>query len=939
MQEGQQQTSDYYFKIFGEFKSDSYFSKYGMDVLLSIFILFIILLLFMYMKTQANKNYYIYGKYTDENGEQQSIWNREKCKPHILPFSGNLHRPDPSKSAFETTMNNFEECIKSPFNASNLEMLNPFRLVANVMSVLLTTLTAIISGVKSYIQAILDLIFVRFKENKETLSNIQVDIMKRFISGVYGKLNSSFRSLRDTINTFTDEVYENYLAVTVSQINLTVKSYFRFWLETAILKNIGAALRSAAYMFYNTIIFAAFGVPFHIISAILLGISELIGAEMQPHYNLLSAARENVPAPIGGAADYATDKEYSLFYGEEYDTTTILDNNGEARTSVQQLNRESAGGNMSEIEDITKASVKDLTKMWKEYSKKNGVWINAIETNNKIIQEMYGLSDEEWNSIERENRYNNQLDWPGSPSDGAQIYKDKNIQLSRWLGKRDVPNGKAKANDTYKEKYGMDWPEMHLYGLQYFISDNINYTIRIKMKDSYWNTVEGKRRLAIDTDCPNLNLYVDSDEKALIMIQQKWSDGFMQYKPMMTGKWPIPQFDGITTYKGNAGVEWVAKAKQDDSHYEESKSKKDDDENPIDNVTDSQHRLYASRMWYWENEVHRYVPGSARIRQGRNGSYAEGDITFKLYAYKSSFDKNDVFATRGGRVGTWEEKASFKNSVMTDADCMSGCFGKNVQIKMNNGKMKAIYKIKPGDILENNNKVNGVMKCKLAGKSLYKLNETIVTSHHRILHDNKFIHAYMHPNAIKYNNTDYDDNFVYCLTTDSKTIKINEEIFTDWDELNEKDIINLKRKLENEFERETINTTGQTIHKYIDSGFHPYTSINMQKGKSKYIKNIKCGDMLENGSKVTAVIKIDAADIPIYKHSINDVSIFGTQNLVYNNDNNTKTTYYTEKERELYKPEKTESIKYLYHILTDKNEFNINKITFACYNKNLEIFL
>ena len=119
----------------------------------------------------------------------------EKCKPHILPFSGNLHRPDPSKSAFETTMNNFEECIKSPFNASNLEMLNPFRLVANVMSVLLTTLTAIISGVKSYIQAVLDLIFVRFKENKETLSNIQVDIMKRFISGVYGKLNSSFRSL------------------------------------------------------------------------------------------------------------------------------------------------------------------------------------------------------------------------------------------------------------------------------------------------------------------------------------------------------------------------------------------------------------------------------------------------------------------------------------------------------------------------------------------------------------------------------------------------------------------------------------------------------------------------------------------------------------------------------------------------------------------------
>ena len=73
---------------------------------------------------------------------------------------------------------------------------------------------------------------------------------------------------------------------------------------------------------------------------------------MQPHYNLLSAARENVPAPIGGAADYATDKEYS-FYGEEYDTTTILDNNGEAE-KIQQLNRESAGGNMSKLKILQK---------------------------------------------------------------------------------------------------------------------------------------------------------------------------------------------------------------------------------------------------------------------------------------------------------------------------------------------------------------------------------------------------------------------------------------------------------------------------------------------------------------------------------------------------------------------------------------------------------
>ena len=97
---------------------------------------------------------------------------------------------------------------------------------------------------------------------------------------------------------------------------------------------------------------------------------------------------------------------------------------------------------------------------------------------------------------------------------------------------------------------------------------------------------------------------------------------------------------------------------------------------------------------------------------------------------------------------------------MTDAECMSGCFGKNTDIKLNNGRMKAIYKIKPGDILENNNKVNAVMKCKLSGKSLYKLNETIVTSHHRVLHYNEFIYTYMHPNATLYDNKNYKDMFI-----------------------------------------------------------------------------------------------------------------------------------------------------------------------------------
>ena len=231
--------SSNFFKIFNEYNDDSYFSKYGMDVILTIFTLFVIILLIMYIRVQSNKNYYIYGKYTDEDGNQKPIWERERCKPHILPFSGNLYRPDQSKSAFETTMNNFEECIKSPFDKSNLEMVNPFKLLANTVSVLLTTLTVIISGIRSYVQSILDIIFTRFKANKELLNNVQMDIMKRFVVGVYDKLNESFKTLKTSITTFTTDTYEKTLGAAISHIQVTIKEYFQRWLETAFYKILG----------------------------------------------------------------------------------------------------------------------------------------------------------------------------------------------------------------------------------------------------------------------------------------------------------------------------------------------------------------------------------------------------------------------------------------------------------------------------------------------------------------------------------------------------------------------------------------------------------------------------------------------------------------------------------------------------------------------------
>lgn len=953
MSEGSENaTESKIFKILGELKSDTYFSKYGIDVILTIFILFIILMIFMYIRIQSNKNYYIYGKYTDKDGKQQPIWKRERCKPHILPFSGNLYRPDPSKSAFETTMNNFEECVNNPFTTSNVTSLNPVRFAANTVNSLLTVLSAIISGIRSYIQSVLDVFFIRFKENKEILTNTQIDITRRFSSEIYNKLHTSATLLNDSINDFTTNVNDMAIKAGAQHIRDTVKFYYREWVETLVLKTLGASLVSTAYFMYTNLgpLFFLGAFP-HAFGEIFLGIAKGISSDLQPHYNVLSGAGEFVPAPVGGDADFNTDKQFSLFYGDEYKTETVVNSNGTVTTTAERKGQH-VGGNISSIKDITKPSFADLLKAWDFFCSKNddgnyndSIWQKAINNHRATIRDIKGVNSEDANTAQLQSAlYDNSLEWPSAlGGDGSDMIKKKIKLLKRWMGlSKDVP-----ANKDHL-----------LWGKKYFIADNIHYSVRIEFKDnSYWDELVRKLELAKNTNCFNLNVFVDESEKAIILLQQDWkSTGAGQYQPEIA-PWPdflkTPNVFDIYP-EGEQGNALLEKHINDDETKQYTTYQGNEDD-----ITDPKQRLFASRMWFYdvagERHIHRYDPGSARIEQGRDGSYGDGNITFSLKAWtckddETSFEDTSNMKKYNVGAGQWTRTSVFKNNILIDGECMSGCFGKNTLINMNDGKQKPINKIKPGDILENNNKVNGVMKCKKQCKLLYKINDTIVTSHHKILYNDKFIDSHKHPDSVYYNIKNYNHKYVYCLSTEQKKIQINNLTFIDWDELNEKDITKLKMKLSNEFERESQNDgscdIGKVIHKHIDSGFHPYTSVELKNGTTKYFKDITCNDIMKDGSKINAIIKIDAREIDMYKHDINGNSVFGTQNLVYkDNHNKIKTTYYNEEKRERYYPKALENDKdkenmqYMYHMLTDSGVFEINNVVFHCYNKNLEIFL
>ena len=51
-------------------------------------------------------------------------------------------------------------------------------------------------------------------------------------------------------------------------------------------------------------------------------------------------------------------------------------------------------------------------------------------------------------------------------------------------------------------------------------------------------------------------------------------------------------------------------------------------------------------------------------------------------------DKDDFTTPSKLKKLDWKRDYSFENKAAIDAECMSGCFGKNTQIIMNNGKEK-----------------------------------------------------------------------------------------------------------------------------------------------------------------------------------------------------------------------------------------------------------
>jgi hypothetical protein len=267
------------------------------------------------------------------------------------------------------------------------------------------------------------------------------------------------------------------------------------------------------------------------------------------------------------------------------------------------------------------------------------------------------------------------------------------------------------------------------------------------------------------------------------------------------------------------------------------------------------------------------------------------------------------------------------------------CFDKNTLLKMNDGSEKTIIDIEVGDILINNNEVTGKIKVETIGSDIYNLNGIIVSDSHIVKYNNTWIPVSEHPESKKIES--YNEPFLYCLNTSSKTIIIKDICFTDWDEIYNNDITKFNTLLCVKFNnnKQPYKFKTNDIHKYFDGGFIGSTLIKLKDGSKKTIQDIKVGDILENNENVYGLVEINGKNIDeqcVYYLGENKKFEGGCNLCFFNKSINILTTMDLDENNKEIKTTKENK---LYHLLTDKKSFYVNDLNFYDYNSSIDLFL
>jgi len=264
------------------------------------------------------------------------------------------------------------------------------------------------------------------------------------------------------------------------------------------------------------------------------------------------------------------------------------------------------------------------------------------------------------------------------------------------------------------------------------------------------------------------------------------------------------------------------------------------------------------------------------------------------------------------------------------------CFIGNTALEIKNNRVdgqieiinKSISSVEIGDVLKTGEIITAIMKFARNGQTIYDNDGIFVTGEHMICIPSaagiiQWIKVKDHIKSIK---TELNDEFVYCVGTNTKSFLIKNKHslyshFLDWDDITDENFELIERNVLNKIP----TFRKKDIHYHLDNGLIGTTMIDLLNGNKINISDVNVNDILEHNVKVTGVIKLDGKYIKnIMNYTNDEITITGANLNLFIPVKETK---------------EVKSYDVLYHLLTDKGYFSSNGIMMIDYNYGIDKYL
>jgi hypothetical protein len=257
------------------------------------------------------------------------------------------------------------------------------------------------------------------------------------------------------------------------------------------------------------------------------------------------------------------------------------------------------------------------------------------------------------------------------------------------------------------------------------------------------------------------------------------------------------------------------------------------------------------------------------------------------------------------------------------------CFDGDTEIILKDGTIKKISEISLNDILIDNGVVTSFFILSSSTINMYNFDNIIVSGCHRILFNNEWIPIIELEESEEID--DYRKEEIYCLSTTTKHININNYTFLDWDELDEISMITFKCNA-----RQFINkeTEYENIHTFFNGGLIYNTILELEDGTIKNIEDIQINDILRHGGRVFGKVFITTNNLDrIKKFTIRGKEIIGGPNLYISDDDLGNFSTLDMVGDNINNPT------ILYHLITEEKFIIINNIRLFDYDSCIDTIL